>query len=168
MDVIMDKITKENVSEAITKICEEAGITKKQLAEFLGVSPSNITRIQKDGEVAGDDFLNRMKALQVLGYAKYKKLISSEKEIDPKYLSGKELTYSGILTGLTAIVSMKSLVGITAISIPLLGLGPAVAGGMLAGGIYMGITKICKKNKLRLSEKNGNLKIEPIKKGETI
>lgn len=168
----MIEITEDNCAEAIDWICEEAGVTKKQLADFLGVAPSNITRIQKkiiDGKKvkAGEDFLNRMKALQVLGYAKYRELLSSGGTIDPDLLSGKSLTVSGVLTGLTAIASLKSLIGVTAISIPLLGMGPALAGGLLAGGLYKGLSIICKKNELHLDENGKNLEIKPIKeKGE--
>jgi transcriptional regulator with XRE-family HTH domain len=158
----MDQITKENCSEAIDRICEEASITKKQLAEILGVSPSSIVRIQKVGQKAGDEFINRLKALQVLGYAKYKELLSSNENIDPKLLSGKVLTISGVLTGLTAVISLKSVATAVTVSIPLLGLGSAVAGGLLAGGIFNSISKLCKKNKLNCEEKNGNLEIKPI------
>lgn len=163
----MDEITKENCDKAIDLICEQAGITKKQLADYLGVTPSNIHRIQNaKGAEAGDDFINRLKALQVLGYAKYKELLSSGGEIDPALLSGKVLTVSGVLTGLTAVISLKGVLGMTALSIPLLGLGPAIAGGLLAGGIYIGIKKLCNKNNFSLEEKNGNLEIKPIKRQE--
>lgn len=148
------EITKQNCHKAIAGICKQAGITRKELAQLLGVSPSNITRIEKNKEAAGEDFMNRLRALQVLGHAKFKKLTASDKK-KAAAASGQSLTTAGVLAGLTALGSAKFAVA-GLVSIPLFGLGAVVLGY----GIIKALKHLCDKNNLSCREDKGNILIQ--------
>lgn len=150
---VEDKITPENCSNKLKLIRENASISRGELAKILGVPESTILRIEdkKKKNIPRNDFLNRLRAIQVLGYAKYSDLSSSEKKYSADLMTGKLLTVRGVTCGLYVLGS----VGFTDINITL----NNIPIGQLGYGIIKSLDMVCKKNQLIGREKNGQLMI---------
>ena len=154
----MEEITEKNCGKFIDDLCKQAGISRRKFADILGVAPSQIFRIENDS-APSEEFMNRLRALQIIGLEKFSKLKPSDKKKAAEAARGNVLTATGILAGLTALGTAKLAVGAAIVSIPIL--GPSVLGtGLLGYGIIKGIEKLCEKNKLSCNEKDGKLEVK--------
>src|SRR6266550_9512628 len=64
-------ITKENCGEQIRALRERSGVSREDLARLLGVNRTTLLRMeQQNGSKPSDDFINRLKAVQLIGVAK--------------------------------------------------------------------------------------------------
>jgi len=150
---VEDKITPENCSEKLKLIRENASISRGELAKILGVPESTILRIEdkKKKNIPRNDFLNRLRAIQILGYAKYNDLSPLENKYSADLMTGKLLTVRGVTCGLYFLGS----VGFTDINITL----NNIPVGQPGYGIIKSLDIICKKNQLIGHFKNGQLEI---------
>jgi len=138
------------------------------LAKILGVARSTIMRIEAGETAPSDDFLNRLKALQVMGMSRFQGL--SEKDMDrfsqaieemggspelfAKGMMLRELTSGGILAGLGTIAGASlNLSGSVVSSIPIL--------SSLAGyGLVKGLKSLLEANNLSCVEGDGFWQIQ--------
>ena len=168
---ILESMTRESCGRVMKQIRERFGnLSVSDLAKVLGVSRSTIMRIEDGRTLPSDDFLNRLKALQVIGISKFK-LLSEKNKIrfaealeeigeNPRKIQAglaaqalKELTPLGILAGLGSIGGASLAAGSGLIASV-----PTVTG--LAGyGLIKGLLGIVKANDLTCTEVDGRWEI---------
>jgi len=162
-------VTRENCGSVLRELRQRFGsMSVADLAKILGVARSTITRIEAGETAPSDDFLNRLKALQVMGISRFQGLSENDRdrfsqavkemgespELFAKGMMLRELTSGGILAGLGAIASASlNLSGSVVSSIPIL--------SSLAGyGLVKGLKSLLEANKLSCVEGDGFWRIQ--------
>ena len=74
-----EDIINENCGEKLLLIHKASHMSQKDLAKVLGVREYTISRLINKKSLPTEDFLNRLRALQVIGIAKFSKLSDAEK-----------------------------------------------------------------------------------------
>lgn len=169
-----EEVTRDNCGNKLRLIRDISGISRRDLAEVLDVQESTIYRIERGITKPSEDFMNRLRALQVIGVNTFKKMSNTEKKKVAETIglgtgigagvgasvatisvagSVGGLSAAGITSGLAAIGgSMLGGIAVVA-SIP-------AAAGVLGYGIVKGIRKIIKKNKLSRKEIDERYEVE--------
>ncbi len=167
MKKIPGSVTRENCGGILKELRHRFGsMSVAELARTLGVARSTIMRVETGRTIPSDDFLNRLKAIQVIGISKFRALSEKDKtrffelaeEIgeNPEIFSGiiskgmvKELTPAGILAGLGTIASASLNLSTSVISaVPVL--------SSLAGyGLVKGLKSVLEANNLSCVENEG-------------
>lgn len=162
-----EEVTRENCGKKLKLILRITGMPPRYLAEVLGVRESTIIRL-KEGKITKprEEFMNRLRALQVIGCAKFKDLNESQKSKASEFVSGGAFTAAGITASIGAISSVGAVGGLSAAGITsgLAAIGGSmlgglavvasipVAAGVLGYGVVKGIKKICENNELSCKE----------------
>ena len=173
MGNISIQIDRHNCGDKLKELREQFGsMSRADLAKVLGVSRSTIMRIEDGRTLPSDEFMNRLKAIQVIGASKFKSLSEKEKTRfakiiedlggDPKAVNRslsrdmlKRLTPAGVFVGL-GVVGTSGVIAL-----------PSLAGLSLAGyGLVKGIKSVLKANDLEATEVDGRWEITTIPKGE--
>ncbi len=170
-------VTRENCGSVLRELRQRFGsMSVAELAKTLGVARSTIMRIEAGQTVPSEDFLNRLKAVQVIGISRFKALSENDKtrflrviedmgesaEMFSMAISNqmtRELTPLGILAGLGTIAgaSLNAEDSVVA-SVPVL--------SSLAGyGLVKGLKAILTANDLACTEKDGVWEITKEKGG---
>jgi HSP20 family protein len=167
MKEIPEYVTRENCGSVLRALRQRFGsMSVAELAKTLGVARSTVMRIEAGRTTPSDDFLNRLKAIQVIGLSRFRGLSEEDRvrfvkvleEIgeSPEMFSRavtngmvKELTPGGILVGLGAIASGSLNVTTSIVSsIPVL--------SSLAGyGLVKGLKSVLAANNLSCVENDG-------------
>ena len=163
-----EAITKENCGDKIKLVRNVSGITRAELAKVIGCSESVITRLESKRTKPTDDFINRLKALCVIGYHKFSKFSDSEKEEYVSEVIGT--TGAGILGvggAIAAVSASGTIAGLSAAGVTsglaAIGMGSMVAGigvvaaipciaGLAGYGLIKGIKAIAAANDLSIQE----------------
>lgn len=160
-----EELTQENCGGKLKMVRDISGISRRQLAEVLGVQESTIYRLEKQQSLPSQDFLNTLRALQLLGYARFKNMSKKERSKAAEFICTGAGIGAGAGAAVAAISSAGTIAGLSAAGITsgLAALGGTMLGGMavvasipaaagLVGyGVAKGIKKICKANKLSCS-----------------
>lgn len=163
---MLEPITKDNCGNKLRLVRKVSGLSRRKLAETLGVKESTIGRLENKKTLPSQDFLNRLQGLQVVGYATFKRLSEADKEKISEFIG----TGAGVAGGVAASVAMISTAGsVGGLSAAGITSGLAAIGGSMLGGIVAvaliplaagalgygaikGIKKICESNKLSCKE----------------
>ena len=171
MTEMLEEITRKNCGKTLNKIRKNFGsMSLQDFAKLIGVSRSTIMRIEDGRTLPSDEFLNRLKALQLIGVSKFRMLSDKNKTHFTKLIEEvgenpdeisqiirknmlKVLTPAGILAGL-GVLGGASLVASTTVisSIPILS-------GLSGYGIVKGLKAILDANNLRATEVDGRWEI---------
>ena len=168
-----EPVTKENCGSKLKLIREVMGISRRQLAKTIGVSESTLRRLEDSPDGGGtlptEDFMNRLKALSVIGVTKYAEMSDSQKEKISEVVAASGGIIAGVGGSIAAIGAAGSVAGFSAAGITsglatigggtmLAGIGVIaaipVATGLLGFGLVKGIKAICDANKLATKEVN--------------
>lgn len=166
----LEAITRENCGQALKKIRGKFGrMSLEDLAKVLGVSRSTVMRIEDGRTLPSDEFMNRLKAIQIIGISKFRMLSEKDKtkfsavleelgedvEAATKILTklmSKELFPLGIAAGMGTLGGAAFVVGSIA-SIPVLT-------GLAGYGLIKGMKAILQANDLKCTEVDGRWEIE--------
>jgi transcriptional regulator with XRE-family HTH domain len=161
-----ERITKKNCGAKLAELrAKLGGMSRTDLATVLGVARTTIMRIEEGQTEPSDDFLNRLKAVQIIGAARFRSLseegkanlVSALAELgeDAEVLESaapgnvpKDPNTSGVLTGLGAL-------GASVLGIAALGIVPLLAGY----GVAKALKSVLKANNLGVAEKNGSWQV---------
>ena len=163
---MLEPITPENCGEKLKLIREVSGLSRRYLAEVIGVSESTIYRLEKKQTLPSVDFMLRLSGLVAIGYAKYSKMSEEDKEKLSEYIGVAGGIAAGVGGAIGAISVAGTVAGLSAAGITS-GLA-AIGGSMLGGlavvatipvaiggvgyGLVRGIKAICKANRLDCKE----------------
>ncbi len=163
----IEEITQENCGEKIRLIRKVSGITRAELAKVMGCSESVITRLETKRTMATEDFINRLRALSVIGYHKFSKYSDTEKDSIIATIGAAGGGILGIGSAISAVsgagaVAGLSVAGVTS-GLAALGMGSLVAGvavvatipvavGFAGYGLIKGIKAIAAANNLSITE----------------
>jgi ribosome-binding protein aMBF1 (putative translation factor) len=175
-----EKITKENCGKKMKFIREVTGISRRDLAKVLGMSESTIGRLETGKTKPTEGFMNKLRALVVIGYAKYSKMSKKEKEKLSEYIGLSGGVVAGVGGAIGAVSASGVVAGLSASGITsgLAALGGGMVGGMMviatipmavgaAGfGLVKGVKAICAANRLNCKEVDGNYEIVPMTEDE--
>jgi DNA-binding XRE family transcriptional regulator len=168
----LEPIIRENCGQALRNIRNKFGkMSLEDLAKIIGVSRSTVMRIEDGRTLPSDEFMNRLKALQLIGISKFKMLSEKNKtkfsmvleelgeDVDAisKILMSKmikELLPFGIIAG-TGVIEGAAFVSGSICSIPVLT-------GLAGYGLIKGMKAILKANNLKCTEVDGRWEIERI------
>ncbi len=179
---MLETITEKNCGEKLQLIRKMSGISRKELADTLGVAESTIYRLEKSNTLPSNDFMLRLSALTVIGVSKFKKLNSKDKEKVSDALAAAGGAATGVAASIAAISSAGTIAGLSAAGITS-GLA-AIGGGTMLGGVAVvasipvamgaagyglikGIKAICKANKLSCKEVDEYWELIPESSAET-
>ncbi len=172
---MLEPITRENCGTKLKLVREVSGLSRKDLAEVIGVAESTIYRLEKRHTLPSASFMLRLSGLVAIGYAKYSKMSEADKEKVSEYIGAVGGVTAGIGGAIGAISVSGAVAGLSAAGITsgLAALGGTMLGGlavvatipMAAGaagyGLVWGIKQICKANTLACKEVDGHWEIVP-------
>lgn len=182
-DAMEEVVTPSNCGAKLKLVREVSGLSRKELAASLGCSESTLMRIETRKSEATSEFMNRLRALTIIGYHKFKTLTDAEKATMNETLSVASGVAGGVATGIggsiAAVSASGSVAGLSAAGITS-GLA-AIGGGSLLGGVGVvaaipaavglagyglvkGIQSICEANSLEVEEIDGKYEIAPVTK----
>jgi transcriptional regulator with XRE-family HTH domain len=171
MNEMLEEITRKNCGKILKRIRENFGsMSLQDFAKLIGVSRSTIMRIEDGRTLPSNEFLNRLKAIQLIGVSKFRMLSNKNKAHftglieeageNPEEISKiieKEmhniLTPAGILAGF-GVVGGASLIASSNVisSIPILS-------GLSGYGLLKGLKAVLKANDFRATEVDGRWEI---------
>lgn len=167
--LVQEEVTKANCDEKLKLVREISGISRRELAQKVGVSEATIRRMETGQSEPTDEFMNRVRALCVIGMAKFGKLSESEKGKVSNCLGAAGGVVAGIGGAIGAISASGAVAGLSAAGMTS-GLAALGGGAMFTGigvvaaipiatglaglGLVKGIKKICEANKLNCQEVN--------------
>ena len=180
--LLEEEVTKKNCGEKLKLVREISGISRTELAQKIGLSEATIRRLENGDSEPTENFMNRIRALCVIGIAKFGKLSESEKEKVSESLGAVggviasiggsigAISASGAVAGLSAAGMTSGLAALGAGSM-LIGIGVVaaipVATGLAGYGLVKGLKKICEANKLKAKEVDGKWEILTNGKGDS-
>lgn len=168
-----EEITPENCGQKLRLVQEVAQMSRRELARMLGVSEASVRRIEAGDSEPTDEFLTRLRALCVIGRARFSQLSDAEKEKVSDLVGAGGGVAAGIGAGIAAIgsagVAGFSAAGITS-GLAAVGGGAMLAGigvvaaipvatGLMGYGLVKGIKKILEANDLESEEVDGKWEI---------
>lgn len=175
-----EPIHTENCGQKLKLVREVSGLSRRELADALGCSESTVVRIETKKTLPTEDFMNRLRALTVIGHHKFKTLSDAEKSTlnDTFTAAGGGIggVTAGIAGSIAAVSASGSVAGLSAAGITS-GLA-AIGGGTLLGGVGVvaaipaavglagyglvkGIQSVCEANSLDIKEVDGRYEITP-------
>jgi transcriptional regulator with XRE-family HTH domain len=168
--MLTEQITRENCGSLLSEVRARHGLSLADLAGAIGVSRSTVLRIEEERTLPSDDFLNRLKAIQLIGLSKFAQLrekdklrfTESVKEVgeDPENLKKildkgllRSLTPLGVLAGLGTLGGASFVATATIASVPLV--------ASLAGiGLIKALKQVTEANGLKCKEIDGRWEIQ--------
>ena len=171
MNAMLESVERENCGNVLKNIRKKFGsMSLQDLAKIIGVSRSTIMRIEDGKTLPSDEFLNRLKALQVIGVSKFRALSKKDKthftelieetgedpEIVSKAISKnmlKKLTPAGIIAGLGTVGGAALVAPAATVS------SISIAAGFAGFGIVKGLQAILKANDLKATKVDGRWEI---------
>ena len=173
---MLEEITQENCGKKLKLVRDVSGLSRKELANVLGVSESTIYRLETGKSKPTQDFMLRLAGLVAIGWAKYSKMGEKEKERLSEYIGTAGGVVAGVGGAIGAISVSGAVSGLSAAGITS-GLAAIGGGAMLGGlvvvaaipviagaagyGLVKGIKAICEANKLDCKERDGRYEILP-------
>lgn len=180
--LLKEDVTKSNCGEKLKMVREISGISRRELAQKIGVSEATIRRIEAGQSKPTDEFMNRVRALCAIGMSKFGKLSESQKEKVSDTFGIAGGVVAGIGGAVGAVSASGAVAGLSAAGMTS-GLAALGGGAMLAGigvvaaipiatglaglGLVKGIKKICEANKLSCQERQGKWEITTTGKGDS-
>jgi len=172
---MLEPITPENCGDKLKLVREVSGLSRRELAEAIGVAESTIYRLEKKQTLPSSDFMLRLSGLVAIGHAKYSKMSESEKEQVSEYIGAVGGIAAGVGGAIGAISVSGAVAGLSAAGITsgLAALGGSMLGGLAvvatlpvavgaAGyGLVKGIKAICRANRLDCKEFDDYWEIVP-------
>ena len=180
--LLEEEFTKSNCGEKLKLVRDISEISRRELAQKMGASEATIRRVETRQSEPTGEFMNRVRALCVIGISKFGKLSESEKEkvsdslgvtggvvagiggaLGAVSVSGAVggLSAAGMTSGLAALGGGAMLTGIGVVAaIP-------IATGLAGLGLVKGIKKICEANRLSCQEVNEKWEITTTGKGDS-
>jgi|MDTC01.2.fsa_nt_gb transcriptional regulator with XRE-family HTH domain len=177
---MLETITDENCGAKLKLVREVSGLSRRGLAEVIGVAESTIYRLETKKTLPSPDFMLRLSGLVAIGHAKYSKMSEADKETVSEYIGAA----GGIVAGVGGAIGAISVSGAVAdfsaagITSGLAALGGSMLGGLAvvaaipvaagaAGyGLVKGIKAICEANKLDCKEVDEHWEIVPKDSGD--
>ncbi|MFZ0946245.1 MAG: helix-turn-helix domain-containing protein [Syntrophobacteraceae bacterium] len=176
MDNFFETVDSKNCGRILAELRKElGGMSQADLAKAFGVSRSTIMRIEY-GRPPSAEFMNRLKAFQIIGLCKFKSLPEREKmrftqliaqaNSDSEALTKtieeftyksihKRLTPFGILTGLGAASAPEAFIASRSVIV----LVSAATTLLMGHGVAKGLKAILRANKLKCAEIDGGWEI---------
>ena len=179
--LLEEEVTKANCGEKLEFVRKISGMSKRELAGKLGVSEATIRRLEAESSEPTDEFMNRIRALCVIGIAKFGKLSESEKEKVSESLGALGGVVAGIGGAIGAVSVSGAVAGLSAAGMTsglaalgggamLTGIGVVaaipIAAGLAGFGLVKGIKMICEANGLECQEINERWEITTTNQGE--
>ncbi|MGD1042157.1 MAG: helix-turn-helix transcriptional regulator [Sedimentisphaerales bacterium] len=161
-----EEVTQENCGDKLLLIREVSGLSRRDIAQILGVRESTIYRLERHITKPSKVFMDPLRALQVIGISRFKNMSEVEKKKAAEMVgvgtgigagigaSVATISAAGTVSGLSAagITSGLAAIGGTMLGgIAVIATIPAAA-GLLGYGIVKGIRKICEENELSCKE----------------
>jgi DNA-binding XRE family transcriptional regulator len=170
-----EPITPENCGAKLRLVRDISGISRRELAKILGTSETTVSRLETQKTIATTDFMNRLRALVVIGFYKFSKMSAAEKEAVSETLGAAGGVMAGVGGAFAAVSASGTVAGlsVTGITSGLAALGGSMLGGLavvavipvavgLGGyGLAKGIKAICDANNLRCTDIDGRYEIKP-------
>jgi DNA-binding XRE family transcriptional regulator len=171
---MLEPITETNCGKKLKLVRNLSGLSRRGLAEVIGVSESTVFRIETEKTRPTKVFMLRLGGLVAIGHSRYSKMSENEKETVSEDIGAGGGVAVGIGGAIGAISASGSVAGLSAAGITS-GLAALGGGTMLGGlivvgalpvafgvagyGIVKGIKAICKANKLSCKEVAGQFEI---------
>ena len=170
-----EEITAANCGKKLSLIRHVSGISRRELAKILGCSESTISRLESGIHQPTIEFMNKLRALQIIGYHRFKKLNSTDRSALAETMVAAGSGAGGVVASIGAIGATGTVAGFSAAGITsgLAALGGSLLGGVAvvavlpvavgaAGyGVVKGIKAICENNNLSCKEVDGRFEIVP-------
>jgi hypothetical protein len=169
-----EEVTKENCGAKLTLVQELIPMSRRSCAKMLGVSEATLRRIESGHSLPTEDFMNRLRALCVIGRARFEAMSDGQKEKVSETVGASGGVITGVGGAMGAISVLGAVSGLSAAGITS-GLAAIGGGTMLAGiavvaaipvatglagfGLVKGIKAICEANKLSSTEVDGRWEI---------
>lgn len=163
-EAMMEEVTKENCDKKLRLVRDISGMSRRELAKVLAVSEATIRRLEAGGDSKPtDDFINKLRALCIIGHESFKKLSDAQKATLAEKIGVTGGAASGIAGTIAAVSAAGVIPGLSAAGITsglaalgggamLLGVGVVaavpLAAGLLGMGVAKAIKKICEENKI--------------------
>ena len=178
-DEMLEAITQGNCGEKLRLVREVSGLSRRELAEVVGVAESTIYRLETKKTLPTTDFMLRLSGLVAIGHARFAKMPEKEKEKISEYIGATGGVAAGVGGAIGAISASGAVAGLSAAGITsgLAALGGTMLGGIavvavipvaagFAGyGLVKGIKAICEANRLDCKEVDGHWELVPEDKG---
>lgn len=132
----MDKLNRSNFGYTLTQLTKAQKVTEKQIAKAIGCSYKTIERLTGGKSYPSDEMIKQGGTMILLGYERYSKLSSAEKE----KISEKIGTIGGGVLGFGSITAVVSSLGFAGLSAAGVTSGLAALGAIIGGGMVAGIT----------------------------
>ena len=172
---MLEPITPENCGAKLKLVREVSGLSRRYLADVLGVAESTVFRLEKKQTMPRTDFMLKLSGLVAIGHAKYSKMSEADKEKVSEYIGAAGGIAAGVGGAIGAISVSGAVAGLSAAGITsgLAALGGSMLGGLAvvavipaavgaAGcGLVRGIKAICKANRLDCKEVDDHWEIVP-------
>lgn len=130
-----EKLTKENLPIFMAAFLEKNSVSIKKVAKSIGCSVPTLTRIIAQESFATDELLKQCAILMEIGFKRFDKLSSSEKE----KISESIGTVSGAGLGFASISSAVSVMGTAGLSAAGISSGLGALGAIVGGGMITGV-----------------------------
>lgn len=168
-----EEVTVENCGAKLKLVQRIAGMSRRELAKIMGAPEATLRRIESGETVATQDFLTRLRALCVIGRARFEEMSDSERQKASELIG----IGGGAAAGIGASVAAVGAAGVAGFSAAGITSGLAAIGGgaMLAGvgvvaaipvatglagyGLVKAIKHILAANKLETQEVDGKWEI---------
>ena len=168
-----EEVTGENCGDKLRLVRDVHGMSRRELAKALGVRESTIYRLERHITKPSGELMNRLRALVVIGYAKFSRLKESEKNRIAEFVGAGAGVGAGVGAAVGAVAAAGTIGGLSAAGITsgLAAIGGTMLGGIavvaaipaatagLGYGIIRGIKTICEANELSCQEVDGRYEI---------
>jgi len=172
---MLEPITQENCGKKLRLVREVSGLSRRELAQVIGVAESTIYRLETEKTQPTVDFMLRLSALVAIGHARFTQMSEKEKERISEYIGATGGVAAGVGGAIGAISASGVVAGLSAAGITsgLAALGGTMLGGIavvaavpvaagFAGyGLVKGIKAICEANRLDCKEVHGHWELVP-------
>lgn len=129
------KLTKENLPIFLAAFLEQNSVSIEKLGKSIGCSAPTLNRIIASESFATEELIKQCGILFELGFKRFEKLSSAEKETISESIG----TVSAAGLGFASISSAVSVSGTAGLSAAGISSGLAVLGGLVGGGMIMGV-----------------------------
>ncbi|MDD3276739.1 MAG: helix-turn-helix transcriptional regulator, partial [Kiritimatiellales bacterium] len=130
----LESITASNCGEKLTLARDAMAITRRELASIIGCSEATISRIEAGKTKPTIDFMNRLRALVLIGQSKFKSLSSKDKEKTIEFVSATSAAGAGFGAAMAAVSASGTVVGLSAAGVAS---GLSAIGGTILGGAVL-------------------------------
>ena len=129
---MLEPITEENCGSKLKLVREVSGMSRRQLADVLGVAESTIYRLETNRTRPTMPFMYKLTALVAIGHESFSKMSEAEKERISECIGTTGGVAAGVGGAIGAISASGAVAGLSAAGITS---GLAALGGTMLGGI---------------------------------